>query len=409
MADWWEDYKKRKGLSSGGSGSQSGKTYNERITTDEHRQAAKSSTWWEDYKKKNDLEQKAAADRQRVAYMEKKRALDQQSYTQYTAAQRQLEENKSRDAAEDEIRELTRNPFLSDAEWQARAMERAASRYGLDFPLYQEMLKRSAYSPALYNRSYSQATGAYNDLIAKRDSYTTAMRKAEEERNESNLVNRTAQWQAENLTPQEIEQRLAYYRSEAATPTVTDRDREEHAYLYPEAALKKVPHGVRFDERLLEDMGQDAIDTLYRPILTEQEKAAVEEADRQIIEEKASRNYEQVQRLLAAQAGQTEATSRARGEELIEEIAQGGEAANRAKTGKAAFEQQQKKIRRSCSFFRVFHKFPNLRCIYMHRRKPIYPSFCGQDHSSFLNPLPLRFPRSSARNNPRRTVRHSHG
>lgn len=344
MASWWEDYKKRKGLSSGGSDSQAGKTYNERMTTDEHRQAAKSSAWWEDYKKKNDLERKAAADRQRAAYMEKKRALDQQSYTQYTAAQRQLEENKSRDAAEDEIRELFRNPFSSDAEWQARVLERAASRYERDFPLYQETLKRSAYSPALYNRSYSQATGAYNDLIAKRDSYTTTMKKAEEERNKSNLVNRPAQWQAENLSPQEIERRLAYYRSEASTPTVTDKDREARAYLYPEAALQKDPHGARFDERLVEDAGQDAVDAAYKPILTEQEKAAVEEADQQIIKEKAERNYEQVQRLLAAQAGQTETVSRARGNELIEEIAQGGEAANKAKTGKALFEQQQKKI-----------------------------------------------------------------
>ena len=344
MASWWEDYKKRKGLSSGGSESQAGRTYNERMTTDENRQAAKSSTWWEDYKKKNDLERKAAADRQRAAYMEKKRARDQQSYMQYTAAQRQLEENRSRDAAEDEIRELFRNPFSSDAEWQAGVLQRTADRYQRDLPLYQQSLEASGYSRRLSELARNQALVAQREAKKQFERYQQAAQKAEQERNESNLVNRPAQWQAENLTPQEIEQRLAYYRSEAATPTVTDRDREEHAYLYPEAALKKVPHGVRFDERLLEDMGQDAIDALYRPILTEQEKAAVEEADRQIIEEKAERNYEQVQRLLAAQAGQTETVSRARGNELIEEIAKGGEAADKAKTGKTMFEQQQKKI-----------------------------------------------------------------
>lgn len=343
MASWWEDYKKRKGLSSGGSDSQAGKTYNERMTTDEHRQAAKSSTWWEDYKKKNDLERKAAADRQRAAQSASRLKYRSERSQRIESANRQLEQNRNRDAAEDEIRELFRNPFSSDAEWQAGVLQRNAERYRRDLPLYQQAMQNSS-TWGEYFSAHRQAGEAQSAVKHQFERYQQAAQKAEQDRNESNLVNRPAQWQAENLTPQEIEQRLAYYQSEAATPTVTDRDREEHAYLYPEAALKKVPHGVRFDERLLEDMGQDAIDALYRPILTEQEKAAVEEADRQIIEEKASRNYEQVQRLLAAQAGQTEAFSRARGNELIEEIAQGGEAAKQVESGRALFEQQQKKI-----------------------------------------------------------------
>ena len=351
MASWWEDYKKRKGLSSGGSESRTGKTYSERITTDEHRQAAKSSTWWEDYKKKNDLERKAAADRQRAAQSASRLKYRSERSQRIESANRQLEQNRNRDAAEDEIRRLTRNPFSSDAEWEAGVLQRNAERYKRDLPLYQQAMQNSS-TWGEYFSAHRQAGEAQSAVKHQFERYQQATQKAEQDRNENNLVNRPALYASEHMTPEQISAELDRLRSGAATPTVTDKDRNDpvYAYMYPDAVLRKDPHGARFDERLVEDAGQDAIDALYRPILTEQEKAAVEEADRQIIEDKANRNYERVQILKAAQSMQTERTSRETGNKLMEEIATGGAAAKQVESGRAAFEAKQQQIASETSF-----------------------------------------------------------
>ena len=343
-ADWWKKFKREKGLSSDGDSEARQKSATPRAASssttgsskrtnkrNDYSDLAKSKNWWETYKKQNNLDQiLAAEDNYRKVHRETKR---------------QLEENQRNDAIVDRAYSITTPRWFKDQQ-QGQAVERSVERYERDLPLYQQRIEAAAFRSDLYQRRLQEAQDAESAFKNQFQRYQQASQKAEADRNEKTLVNRPAQWQAENLSPQEIQRRLDYYRSEAATPTVADRDRNDprYAYLYPDAAIQKDPHGARFDERLVEDAGQEAVDAAYRPILSEQEQEAVKQADQQILADKAQSNYEQVQILTAAQKLQGESYSRALGQQLIDEIAKGGEAANQAKTGKAMFDQQQARI-----------------------------------------------------------------
>lgn len=207
MADWWDNYKRKNNLD---------KDEKKRQETTAAKREV-SSTWWDDYKKTNpQFSEKGAVD-SHAAYLERKRA--------FATGQDRLSENHKKDATADYVYKVTDKIFGAlgekEIEAQGRALDRTTKRYARDLPLYQELLMRTAQSPELYNRSYEQYLGSYNDLSGKNNLYNASWKKAEEDRLKKLLQTDAAAYYGETKSLEEIESELARLKAGGSTTHIS--------------------------------------------------------------------------------------------------------------------------------------------------------------------------------------------
>lgn len=161
----WEQYKKQNSVSD--------ERIHERTT---YQNQETSDPVWEEYKRKSgilDHVERNTSEYNR--YMQRR----EQAQTQYATAKAQLDKYRAADALQDKLYGIV-DVFGSDMDRQQRALERSASRYERDLPVYEEMLNNAAvYDSDLYDQIYKETVGAHDSL---NDQYAKYMQASEQAR-----------------------------------------------------------------------------------------------------------------------------------------------------------------------------------------------------------------------------------
>ena len=161
----WEQYKKQNSVSD--------ERIHERTA---YQNQETSDPVWEEYKRNSgilDHVERNISEYNR--YMQRR----EQAQTQYATAKAQLDKYRAADALQDKLYGIV-DVFGSDMDRQQRALERSASRYERDLPVYEEMLNNAAvYDSDLYDQIYKETVGAHDSL---NDQYAKYMQASEQAR-----------------------------------------------------------------------------------------------------------------------------------------------------------------------------------------------------------------------------------